>query len=44
MISRTRATVFSVWEVDGLPGRGVVFKGSVSIFETGIPLKYLRST
>ena len=44
MISRTRATVSSVWEVEGLTGRGVVFKGSASTFETGIPLKCLQST
>jgi len=44
MISHTRATVSSVLEVDGLPGWGVVFKGSASIFEMGIPLKCLRST
>ena len=44
MISRARATVSSVWEVEGLSGRGVVFKGSASTLETEIPLKCLRST
>jgi len=44
IISCTHATVSSVWEVDSLPGWGVVFKGLASTFETGIPFKCLQST